>query len=223
MDIASLLLNTPSLTDYLYGGERNTRSHTDLSNFQSSNLAAQLTQNAAAAQGSAVQISLSPEAQRILNEQSQAENSGKQIEGAQQHFLQFFEDNGVDLANLSFGAQELLGSIYEVIEQTESAQRDTYLDNLEREASNGKRQVYTLLSEGRRFRIAVEEQKDGQQKLIVTDLHENKADVAEITLTEDDEQNIVINVDRRQEVFAHTRKISIEDQGTMTIKTASLP
>lgn len=218
MDIASLLLNRLSLTNYLGKDNQGFTPLIDLSTLQASNLAAQrgqIFEN----QNSAVQLDLSPEAQEILKQQNEEKGTSEQIKGAQQHFIQFFEENGVDLGNLSFEAEDLLVSILEVIENTGSTNRDTVVNQLESEASKGTRQVYTLLSDNRRLRIAVEKQENGENTLTITDIFGSKADVAKITLEHGENEDITINVERKQEVFAHGRRVGTEGQETLTIKT----
>lgn len=162
-------------------------------------------------------IDLSPEAQEMLAD-SNTSGGNTPIQNAQAHFLSFFEDSGVDLSNLSDEASELLEGIVSFLEESGMTGREATTDSLEQKASNGERDVYTLVGEGRRIRIAVEENDTGQKILTLTDINGKTADIAQFLIEKDEDGKTNINLTRSKEKFAHGRLIEREEKSPITIE-----
>lgn len=213
----------PSLIDYMDQGSSNKGSLLGGLGSQTKDILQII--NGQQSTSDAYMLDLSPEAQRILAEQqngttTQSGEAPNHIKNAQQHFINFFEENGIDFDNLSAEATELLGGLTTFLADSGTTARDTAIDTLELQASDGERDVYTLTGNERRIRIAIEKNSDGQNMLTLTDIHQNKADIAQMVVNKNGDGNApVITLTRSQETFANGRKIDREEQDPITIKT----
>ena len=208
MDLSSLKGYMPSLADYLGGGK------TSYFDSVAQSLSAKTAHQTAIATGEAsgsVNITLSEEARKIL-EQGNADNGTSKISGVQkggQNFLMgFFDKSGLDLANLSDEALDLIQGLQDVVAGSNATQRDLSTDMLESQVSKGDRTAYTLVGNGSRLRIAVQSEDGKPQKLSITDIVNGQVETADITISMEDGK-AVMKVDRTQREYSNGHMTTI--------------
>ncbi len=217
MDISSLLFNRPSLANYLDGGSKSGGFSGSYSS--STALTQSLFDDGGAGGNSAVSLNLSAEAQAIMAQYNGGQqSSGQSTEEAQRFLLEFFADGGIDLENLSAEAEEFLDGLLQVIENMGASGRDAGTDALEKQASKGERDVYTLLGDNRRFRIAIEKGDDGKSTLSIVDIGGDKADIAKVTIGKNQSGATIIHVEHAKESFSHGKRIDRAEQEPLMIK-----
>ncbi|MDB5491949.1 MAG: hypothetical protein JWO78_1798 [Micavibrio sp.] len=186
MDLSSLSGlfggNTPSLLDYMEGGK--------MSGTATNSTALSLLNNGLASDsGSGDTVSLSPEAQQILARlQGTSSDSGGSATGvtkAAQNFIgNFFTASGVDVTKMSDQAQKLLQGFQDLVADSGATTRDTTTDTQEARYNNGNRQVYTLVGDGRRIRIAVDYADGKPASMTMTDISsDGKVISAKVNMT----------------------------------------
>lgn len=218
MDISSLLGNRLSLVDYMGQGNRNSNNVLGSRGGKRQSViesvyAAKNQENAAYV------LDLSPEAQRMLEQQNQQTATASQpIQGAQKHFLSFFEDAGLDFDNLPASAVELLEGILTMFSESGATGRDSSTDSLELKVSNGERDVYTLTGQSRRTRVAIEQQDNGQKMLSISDIHGDTANIAEISISTVEDNATYLNVEYFEKTFANGRTVNTEQSEPLNIK-----
>lgn len=182
--LKSMLADRPSLIDYMGGGKANL--FDGLTNAsQARNAAAQQISDSATG-NSSVSVSLSTEAQDILSRPREEGAANSNLSGvqkvAQDFFMSFFDQSGLDLSRLSPETLELIKGFQDVIAGTGPVQRDNTTDALEERHHDGNRKVYTLVGAGSRLRIAIDYDGGKPQKLAITDILNGQVEMANISL-----------------------------------------
>lgn len=225
MDLASLkgmLANRPSLIDYMGGGKTNI--FDTLAQARTAGNAATQAAIAAAQEKNGVDnVSLSADAQAILNAKNADGSANPTLSGVQKGaldlFMSFFDDSDIDLTKLSGETLELIKGFQSVIADSGSVTRDVTTDTLEERYQEGNRQVYTLTGTGSRLRIAVD-YKDGKpSQLAITDILNGQVEIANITLGEKDGKADTVLLERSQREYV---KGSLVDSVTKMPMSLSL-
>ena len=187
MDLSSLSGlfggNTPSLLDYMDGGK--------MSGTATNSTALSLLNNGLSSDsgGSGDTVSLSAEAQQILAKlqgtSSDSSSSSTGVTKTAQNFISnFFTASGVDVTKMSDQAQKLLQGFQDLVADSGATSRDTATDTQETRYNNGNRQVYTLVGDGRRIRIAVDYADGKPTGMTMTDISSDGQVIsAKVTLT----------------------------------------
>ncbi|MFA5592777.1 MAG: hypothetical protein WC989_05645 [Micavibrio sp.] len=177
--------------------------------------------------GEAVQgdtVTLSEEAKALLAGMNGKDEAGSRMSGVQkaaQNFLiGFFDQSGIDFSSLSSEAFNIIEGLQGVIEGTGAAARDTTTDRMEmRYGENGKK-VYTLAGNNTRLRIAIEyaEDKTTPVKLSITDITGPQVETAEITLKEDEDGVMRMDIERTQREYRNGYMVSLGEMEPLSMK-----
>jgi hypothetical protein len=193
MDLSSLsnMIGSSTLLDYLDGGK--------MSGTAGSGTAIQLLNSGLAGSDTTSAagdiVSLSSQAQQLLA-QIQAKQAGAAsgdsgtstgvTKAAQNFIAKFFTDSGVDTTKLSDQAQQLIGGVQDLVADSGATTRDTSTDMQEAKYNGGNRQVYTLVGDGRRIRIAVDYTDGKPAAMTMTDISSDGQVIsAKVTLSSD--------------------------------------
>lgn len=194
VDLSSLssMIGSNTLLDYLDGGK--------MSGTAANSSALRLLGNGLAGSDDSSSggdiVSLSSQAQQLLA-QIQAKQAGSTGTGdsststgvtkaAQNFITKFFTDSGIDTTKLSTQAQQLLGGFQDLVADSGATTRDTSTDSQETKYNNGNRQVYTLVGDGRRIRIAVDYTDGKPAAMTITDIgSDGQVTTAKVTKSDD--------------------------------------
>lgn len=206
-----------SLTNFLGGGKT---SYFDT-------IAQSLTQNifqgtTALTDASGVNIDLSDAAKALLAQGATTDAAGNSTTSgvqktAQNFMMSFFDQSGVDFANLSPDALDLIQGLQGVIGDSAGTSRDFTTDAAE-EKYNPNRKVYTLTGDGTRLRMAIEYGDDGKpQKLSITDITGGQVETADITLGQKDGKASTIDITRSQKNYANGHMTTVNDIAPLNV------
>jgi hypothetical protein len=208
MDLASLksmLANRPSLIDYMGGGKAHVFDGLAKAAQARTSAAQQISESAAG--NSSVSVSLSPEARNILSRPREDGAANSNLSGvqkvAQDFFMSFFDQSGLDLSRLSPETLELIKGFQDVIAGAGPVQRDNTTDALEERHHDGNRKVYTLVGQGSRLRIAIDYEGGKPQKLAITDILNGQVEMANISLENAGGTPQSILLERTQRTYAN--------------------
>ncbi len=155
-------------------------------------------------------VTLSEEAQNLLagSGKTSSKLTGVQ-KGAADFMMSFFDQSGIDLANLSAETLDLLSGLQDVIGGTSATGRDLLTDNAETRYSAGTKKAYTLVGDGQRLRVAIDYAEGKPSKLSITDITGGQVETAEITLTE--ENGVMrMNIERTQRAYQNGYMVDLE-------------
>lgn len=198
-----------SLVDYLGKGK------TDYFSAVAQNLlsaySGQPDQNAADTTG--VNITLSQDAQKLLDAGTKDSSGKETVTGtqktAQNLMLGFFDQSGVDFKQLSAQALDIITGLQDVIGASGATTRDFSTDIAEAKY-NPDRKVYTLTGNGTRLRVAVDYKDGAPSKLSITDITGGKVETAEITLGQEDGA-VSMNIERTQRAYENGHMTTLEE------------
>lgn len=177
------------------------------------NILSSYTQKNAAATDAAVKgdtITLSEEAQKLLAEGAGSETSLTGVQqGAADFMMSFFDQSGIDLANLSGETLDLLDGLQGVIGGVTATGRDMLTDAAETRYSGGTKKAYTLVGDGQRLRVAIEYMEGKPSKLSITDITGGQVETAEITLTEENGE-MRMNIERTQRAYQNGHMVNLD-------------
>lgn len=179
------------------------------------------TQKNAAATDAAVKgdtVTLSEEAQKLLAEGADGETALTGVQqGAADFMMSFFDQSGIDLANLSDETLGLLEGLQGVIGGVTATGRDLLTDAAETRYSGGTKKAYTLTGEGQRLRVAMELSDGKPSKLTITDISGGQVETAEITVSEEDGV-AYMNIDRTQRAYQNGHMVDLEAIEPLSVK-----
>lgn len=203
--LKSLLMNRPSLVDYLgnpSGAGGSLAASQEQTRAQIARLQDVINNQSAAGD----QVTLSQEAQALLsqNNENNSDNPVNGVQrGAQSFFMNFFEDAGVDFSNISDEALSFIQGINDLIAGTGATMRDGTTDRMEQDYHKGNRDVYTLLGTASRLRLTVDYQDDKASKLTITDMNGGTVSIAEITVNKGDNAQTSLDVIRQNREYVN--------------------
>lgn len=207
---------TASLVDYL-----NNSKTSYFDSVAQSILSTYGAQKSAAIDAAAVQgdtVSLSQEAQQLLanGTDSKSQLTGVQ-KGAANFMMSFFDQSGIDLANLSGETLDLLDGLQGVIGGTTATGRDMLTDSAETRYSAGTKKAYTLVGDGQRLRVAIDYAEGKPSKLTLTDITGGQVETAEITLTKEDGV-MRMNIERTQRAYQNGHMVNLDPIEPLSVR-----
>lgn len=225
MDLASLksmLANRPSLIDYMGGGKANLFDGLASANQARSAAAQQQIDESPAATNSSVNVSLSDAARDILARPREDGSANSNLSGiqkaAQDFFMSFFDQSGIDLSRLSPETLELIKGFQDVIAGTGPVQRDATTDALEERHQDGARKVYTLVGQGSRLRISIDYDGGKPQKMAITDILNGQVDMANIALEKTGGTAQSVLLERTQREYANGSLVDMVTKMPVSLK-----
>lgn len=206
---------TGSLLDYI-GNQKTSYFDSVAQNLLQTYGSQKTAQNQSVNQGDSV--TLSEEAQALLSAGSSgtAALSGIQ-QGAANLMMSFFDQGNIDLADLSPEMLDILDGLHAVIGGAGATARDMATDGAEMRYAGGSKQVYTLVGDGQRLRVAVDYQDGVPTKLSLTDIVGGQVETAEITLV-DDNGTPSVNIDRTQKEYRNGYMVTTAETEPLLVR-----
>ncbi|PZO86423.1 MAG: hypothetical protein DI626_06710 [Micavibrio aeruginosavorus] len=169
-----------------------------------------------------VNINLSEDAQKLLNQAKSADGktavSGVQKIG-QNFLLGFFDQLGIDFDGLTNEAINLITGMQDVIADSGATTRDVTTDMAEMRYANNSKKVYTLTGAQSRLRLAIEYATDGTpKKLTLTDIQGARVETADITLASEKGKLTSMEVSRTQREYKNGHMVTLNEIEPMSIK-----
>lgn len=163
-------------------------------------------------------VTLSEEAQKLLAQGGNSESKLTGVQkGAADFMMSFFDQSGIDLANLSGETLDLLDGLQGVIGGTTATGRDMLTDSAETRYSAGTKKAYTLVGDGQRLRVAIDFAEGKPSKLTITDITGGQVETAEITLSEEDGV-MRMNIERTQRAYQNGHMVNLDAIEPLSVK-----